>query len=299
MSALLFMWLMWPADSSPNQDYALSITCSEGNYLFSFWRCDAPSSDNGKDKTQTSPEQGDGMDIDVEGTPPATPPGRRNAHEDSEQFIKGLLKDDHLSASVFDLVRFLRETIGIVEELERIEEEGSDKVEVLVKAAGWYRILYSNSRWADPVLVALPPRCIFEDASTSNIWLNRNSLADLHFGYRVFNPGGVSHALDIRLMQEGKVLVIDGSQRIHRSLKGKENDLADAIADHSGNSHGLLLGSLSPIPKFEQIVSGVVASAGGGTGSTGTMGYDKGLVAVSDLAPGMLRELHERVLEAL
>ena len=160
------------ADSSgsPNQDYALSITCSEGSYLFSFWRCDGPSSDNsgraGKDKSEseTSPEQvgqgaqggqGQGwtvmdVDVDVDGstTPlaPTAPPTRRNAHEESEQFIKGLLKDDHLSASVFDLVQFLRETIGIVEELERIEEEGSDKVEVLVKAAGWYRILYSNSR---------------------------------------------------------------------------------------------------------------------------------------------------------
>ena len=163
---------MWAADSSPNQDYALSITCSEGSYLFSFWRCDAPSSDTGQagiSRTETSPEPGDGTDMDVDGTPPpAAPPARRNAHEDSEQFIKSLLKDDHLSASVFDLVRFLRETIGIVEELERIEEEGSDKVEVLVKAAGWYRILYSNARWVGPVLLALPPRCIIEDGSTSN-----------------------------------------------------------------------------------------------------------------------------------
>jgi len=96
-------------------------------------------------------------------------------------------------------------------------------------------------------------------------------------------------------MQEGKVLVIDGSQRIHRSLKGKEKEPPDAVADNSVNSHGLLLGSLSPIRKFEGIVGEVVASAGG----TGAVGYDKGLVAVSDLAPGMLRELHERVLEAL
>ena len=151
--------ITWAAHSSPNQDFALSITCSEGSYLFSFWRCDAAaSSDNGqagKEKTQSNPEQGGGSAMDVErstlATPPPRPP-RRNAHEDSEQFIKGLLKDDHLSASVFDLVRFLRETIGIVEELERIEEEGSDKVEVLVKAAGWYRILYSNSRWVGPCI---------------------------------------------------------------------------------------------------------------------------------------------------
>ena len=98
-------------------------------------------------------------------------------------------------------------------------------------------------------------------------------------------------------MQEGKVLVIDGSQRIHRSLKGKGSEALDAMAfaDNSGNSYGLLLGSLLPIPNFEQIVGEVVASAGG----SGVVGYDKGLVAVSDLAPGMLRQLHERVLEAL
>lgn len=104
-------------------------------------------------------------------------------------------------------------------------------------------------------------------------------------------------------MQEGKVLVIDGSQRIHRSFKGKGKQgkaispalEAVVVADPSANSHGLLLGSLSPIPKFEQIVGEVVASAGG----TGAIGYGKGLVAVSDLARGMLRELHERVLEAL
>jgi hypothetical protein len=138
------------ADSSPNQDYALSITCSEGSYLFSFWRCDAPTSDNERAGTQTSAEQGAGIAMDVDRTALAAPPARRNAHEDSEQFIKGLLKDDHLSASVFELVGFLRETIGIVEELERIEEEGSDKVEVLVRAAGWYRILYSSSRCVRP-----------------------------------------------------------------------------------------------------------------------------------------------------
>lgn len=129
---------------------------------------------------------------------------------------------------------------------------------------------------------------------------------------RVFNPGGVFYALDIRLMQEGKVLVIDGSQRIHRSSKGKkkenekenENENEDdppdagaaATADNSGNSDGILLmGTLSPIPKFEEIVGGVVASAGG----SGAVGYGKGLVGVSDLAPGMVRQVHERVLEAL
>ena len=117
--------------------------------------------------------------MDVDGSPLAAPPARRNAHEDSEQFIKGLLKDDHLSASVFDLVRFLRETIGIVEELERIEEEGSDKVEVLVKAAGWYRILYSNSRcgltlnflWLLCRLVATSRGGL----RPSDIWMNRES----------------------------------------------------------------------------------------------------------------------------
>jgi hypothetical protein len=58
---------------APNQDYALSITCSEGSYLFSFWRCDGPSSsdsgrerkDKTKTETETSPEQGElGLECD-------------------------------------------------------------------------------------------------------------------------------------------------------------------------------------------------------------------------------------------
>jgi hypothetical protein len=96
-------------------------------------------------------------------------------------------------------------------------------------------------------------------------------------------------------MQEGKVLVIDGSQRIHRSLKGKEKEVVETNTDNPGNTHGLLLGSLSPIASFEQYVGEVVASAGG----SGAVGYGKGLVAVSGLAPGVLRQLHERVLEGL
>jgi len=117
-------------------------------------------------------------------------------------------------------------------------------------------------------------------------------------------------------MQEGKVLIIDGSQRIHRSMKGnrrKERQALEGVtvavgvgvgaAEHPGNSHGVLLGSLSPIPKLEQIVGEVVAAvaaaAAGGGGGGGAVGYDQGLVAVSDVAPGMLRELHERVLEGL
>jgi len=115
-------------------------------------------------------------------------------------------------------------------------------------------------------------------------------------------------------MQEGKVLIIDGSQRIHRSMKGnrrKERQALEGVAvavgvgvgaaEHSGSSNGVLLGSLSPIPKLEQIVGEVVvaAAAAGGGGGRGAVGYDQGLVAVSDVAPGMLRELHERVLEGL
>lgn len=169
------------------------------------------------------------------------------------------------------------------------------------------------------LLLGLRPRCIIEDG-----WAASDTLLTFISDTRVFIPGGVSHALDIRLMQEGKVLVIDGSQRIHRSSRGRGNAGGrvddgqghghgqghglDAVADHPGHSHlhGRLLGSLSPIPKFEQVIGEVVAAAAaarGGSGAVGVVvgavGYDKGLVAVSDLAPGMLRELHERVLEAL
>lgn len=86
--------------------------------------------------------------MDVDQVSNAKSPPRRNAHEDTESFARTLLKDGNLSQSVFALVDYLRTTIGIVEELDRIEEYGParDKFEVIVKSIGWYRILYSNAR---------------------------------------------------------------------------------------------------------------------------------------------------------
>jgi hypothetical protein len=80
---------------------------------------------------------------------------RRNAHEDTIRFTRELLKDDRLGASVFELVAFLRATVGIVEELDHIEDAENALIEagkikgnrfdIIVKAAGWWRILYCGT----------------------------------------------------------------------------------------------------------------------------------------------------------
>lgn len=105
------------------------------------------------------------MELDA----PAAAERRRNAHEDSLHFAQELLKDDRLGPSVCQLVMLLRETIKIVEELDRLVEagNGSDKFDVIVKAAGWYRIQYSSPRFEFLILKRIPNRAntLFVDYS--------------------------------------------------------------------------------------------------------------------------------------
>jgi len=72
-----------------------------------------------------------------------------NPHEDAEPFLRDLLRHAHgnLAPSLHSLVMLLRETLPIVIELEAIREDSKSKgsnVEIFAKAAGWYRLMYSD-----------------------------------------------------------------------------------------------------------------------------------------------------------
>lgn len=125
------------------QDYSMSITSVEGTYRLSFSRCSLPKSKTEgtfKGKETTSP-----MKLDNP-TPPTLL--RRNAHADCVCFARSLLKDDRLGASVYELISFLRNSVGIVEVLDAIEDAecqaGKARFDVLVKAAGWWRLRYGD-----------------------------------------------------------------------------------------------------------------------------------------------------------
>ncbi|TFK53984.1 MED14-domain-containing protein [Heliocybe sulcata] len=76
---------------------------------------------------------------------------RFNPHEDSEPFLRSLLRHGRLAESLQMLVSLLRQTLPIVVELDEILEEALEKgqsIDAFPKAVGWYRLLYGDFRHA-------------------------------------------------------------------------------------------------------------------------------------------------------
>ena len=279
------------------QDYAISITSVEGNYRLSFSRCSLP----GSKLPEGSTPHGSSMDIDAPSLPSSqsqsqsqsqtaqplhsqTPSQsqssrgqtarpddstRRNAHEDSAHFAQELLKDERLGPSVFEMIGFLRSTVGIVEALDAIES-GADfsgtagvngtpekdkskarngRFDVLVKAAGWWRIQYSAAQ-------------LFTVS------------------------GGSRHALDVRFIN-GRVMVVDGSVDLHAGKSGAK-------------SRGP--GLLAPIPKVEELVKAVLdleKAQGPDADGIVPVNYGDAIICGSGSAPRIIRRLHDKILDSL
>jgi mediator of RNA polymerase II transcription subunit 14 len=280
------------------QDYAVSITSVEGNYKLSFFRCALPSS-NPLEDAKTNTPHGSSMDIDVPSLPPSqsqalsqgskpppsqtqasqsqysqthidnatwkNDPARRNPHEDSARFAQELLKDERLGPSVFDMVGFLRITVGIVEVLDVIEEDveassttatpskGKARVtlqfDVLVKATGWWRIQYMSM----PLL---------------------NS------------TGGNRYGLDVRIIN-GRVMIVDGSVDLHAGKGGMKS--------RGG-------GTLMPIPKMEELVKATLEETKGMAGESDgvvAVNYGDAVICGAGGAPKILKRLHEKIMDGL
>lgn len=105
------------------KDYTVSISCEDqlstgGNFDLRFSRCDS------------------GVDS-------------FNPHDDAEPFLRNILRHGHgrLAPSLNRLVTFLRETLPIAVELEEIRQQSQGAVDTFAKAAGWYRLLFGDSRY--------------------------------------------------------------------------------------------------------------------------------------------------------
>ncbi|KAF8629115.1 hypothetical protein AX17_005701 [Amanita inopinata Kibby_2008] len=78
---------------------------------------------------------------------------RYNPHEEAEPFLRNILRHGHgrLAPSLHHLVSLLRDTLPIVVELDNMQN-ASDReghnVDTFAKAAGWYRVLYTDLRHA-------------------------------------------------------------------------------------------------------------------------------------------------------
>ncbi|TFK44507.1 mediator complex subunit MED14-domain-containing protein [Crucibulum laeve] len=74
-----------------------------------------------------------------------------NPHDDAEPFFRNILRHHGLAPSLHRLVTLLRDTLPIALELEDMRlysEKTGQNVDTFPKAAGWYRLLYSDLRHA-------------------------------------------------------------------------------------------------------------------------------------------------------
>ncbi|KAJ7078861.1 mediator complex subunit MED14-domain-containing protein [Mycena belliarum] len=92
-----------------------------------------------------------------------------NPHDDAEPFLRNILRHGHgrLAPSLHRLVTFLRETLPIAVELEDIRQQSQGAVDTFVKAAGWYRLLFGDSRYALDFRLMTGQRVLILDGSHS------------------------------------------------------------------------------------------------------------------------------------
>jgi mediator of RNA polymerase II transcription subunit 14 len=118
------------------QDYSVSISCTDqllgGSFDLGFSRCPcAP--------WITNPNPPNGInDRDL-----------YNPHDDTEPFLRNILRHGRLAPSLHRLVGLLRDTLPIVAELEEIRaqaERDGGSLDTFAKSVGWYRVLYGDLR---------------------------------------------------------------------------------------------------------------------------------------------------------
>ncbi|KAJ6602180.1 mediator complex subunit MED14-domain-containing protein [Mycena sp. CBHHK59/15] len=124
-------------------DYTVSISCEDqlstagGNFDLRFSRCDSSAV-------------------------------KFNPHDDAAPFLRNILRHGQgLSPSLHHLVTFLRETLPIAAELEEIRLQSEGAVDTFAKAAGWYRLLYGDSRHALDFRLMSNQRVLILDGSHS------------------------------------------------------------------------------------------------------------------------------------
>jgi mediator of RNA polymerase II transcription subunit 14 len=181
-----------------------------------------------------------------------------NPHEEAEPFLRNVLRPGHgrLAASLHRLVTLLRDTLPMATELEAIRSQPPDglAIDTVVKAAGWYRIVYGDLRYA----------------------------------------------LDFRLINEHRILIVDGSRSLFRPGIGKESATSSAEAEGSDTQHApsvpLLL---QPIPNFSGILREALKSLHASSQTDQLQSItclDVGLIcAVEDVSP-LAPAIHHQIM---
>ncbi|KAG6898139.1 hypothetical protein C0992_004855 [Termitomyces sp. T32_za158] len=139
------------------KDYTVSISCQDqlsplgGNFDLRFSRCGRLHARHDRDHD----------------------PEFFNPHGDAEPFLRNILRHGHgrLAPRLNRLVTLLRDTLSIVTVLEDIRQESIrnniHSVDTFAKAAGWYRLLYIDQRYALDFRLMTGKRVAILDASFS------------------------------------------------------------------------------------------------------------------------------------
>ncbi|KDQ53591.1 hypothetical protein JAAARDRAFT_39281 [Jaapia argillacea MUCL 33604] len=196
-----------------------------------------------------------------------------NPHNDSEPFMRNMLRHGRLTQSLHRLVAQLRDTLPIVVELEAIRRRGETErwnVDTFPKAAGWYRLLYGDLRHALDFRLMSNHRVVILDAS---------------------------HSLFASATQEQTTPNQRSSSRPASLPPSKSTT---TTLSHS--TYSALV--LRPIPGFRDLVQDVVKGiARSGEpivyGRQQLAAVDVGVVCDVSLVPLVARALHERVVQVL
>ncbi|KZT24268.1 MED14-domain-containing protein [Neolentinus lepideus HHB14362 ss-1] len=199
---------------------------------------------------------------------------RFNPHEDSEPFLRSLLRQGRLASSLQMLVSLLRQTLPIVIELDEILKEASEKghpLDTFPKAVGWYRLLYGDFRHALDFRL-----------------MKGRQIAVLDASHSVY--GGDSLTSSFSLQN-------DPGSPSKRQAVGVSSLTGKAV-QRNDTGHELMV--LQAIPGFKEIVQTAVKEVGLATKSRGRFAaVDVGIICDISLVRPIIRSVHEKVLQRL
>jgi mediator of RNA polymerase II transcription subunit 14 len=182
-----------------------------------------------------------------------------NPHDDTEPFMRNILRHGRLAPSLHRLVGLLRDTLPIVAELEDIRvqaEKDGASLDTFAKSVGWYRVLYGDLIHALDFRLMTDQRVVILDGSRS-LFLPINQLS----------------------------IQADGSG----------NNVTRPPATSNSQDQGENTSSLQPIPGFDEIILDAIRDVT----STGTLGkvapIDVGVVCDASSVRAIGRAIHDRV----
>jgi len=200
--------------------------------------------------------------------------GGDNPHGDAEPFFRNLLRAGKLLPSLNRVVSVLRDTLPIVALLETFRSEAVARgsfLDSFPKAAGWYRLLYGDSRYALDFRLMTEQRITILDAS-----------------YSIFSDPSTSKPRPFSNGSNGSNGSFNGSNK--SSGSGSSSSFSSSSSSDSTLVDNSVM--LQPIPDFKKAVAEIAAGESG----KGVFSIDVGLICGVDAVKRVGKALHDRLV---